>query len=35
LGYVALIIFVIWFVTGLVMDYYSHIGLDVPISPWL
>lgn len=33
LGYVALIIFVIWFVTGLVMDHYSHIGVDVPISP--
>jgi hypothetical protein len=33
LGYVALIIFVIWFVKGLVMDYYSHIGVDVPISP--
>jgi cytochrome b subunit of formate dehydrogenase len=33
LGYVALIIFVIWFVTGIVMDYYSHIGVDVPISP--
>jgi hypothetical protein len=33
LGYVALIIFVIWFVTGLVMDSYSHIGVDMPISP--
>ena len=33
LGYIALIIFVIWFVTGLVMDHYSHIGVDVPISP--
>ncbi|HXW12232.1 MAG TPA: hypothetical protein VD694_05675 [Nitrososphaeraceae archaeon] len=33
LGYIALIIFAIWFVTGLVMDYYSHIGADIPISP--
>jgi hypothetical protein len=33
LGYVALIIFVIWFVKGHVMDYYSHLGVDVPISP--
>ena len=33
LGYVALIIFAIWFVTGLVMDYYSHIGTNIPISP--
>lgn len=33
LGYVALIIFAIWFVTELVMDYYSHIGADIPISP--
>jgi preprotein translocase subunit SecG len=33
LGYVALIIFAIWFVTSLVMDYYSHIGADIPISP--
>jgi len=33
LGYVALIIFAIWFVTGLVMDSYSHIGVDMPISP--
>ena len=33
LGYVALIIFAIWFVTGLVMDSYSHIGADIPISP--
>jgi hypothetical protein len=32
-GYGALIAFVIWFVTGLVMDYYSHIGADIPISP--
>jgi hypothetical protein len=31
LGYIALII--LWFVTGLVMDYYSHIGADIPISP--
>ena len=33
LGYVALIIFAIWFVTGLVMDYFSHIGVDIPLSP--
>ena len=33
LGYVALIIFAIWFVTGLDMDYFSHIGQDLPISP--
>ena len=33
LGHVALIIFAIWFVTSLVMDYYSHIGVDMPISP--
>lgn len=33
MGYVALIIFAIWFVTGLIMDYYSHIGVDLPISP--
>ena len=33
LGYVALIIFAIWFVTGLVMDSYSHIGAEIPISP--
>ena len=33
LGQVALIIFAIWFVTSLVMDYYSHIGVDMPISP--
>jgi hypothetical protein len=33
LGYVALIVFVIWFVAGLVTDYYSHLGVDMPISP--
>ena len=33
LGYIALIIIALWFVTGLVMDYYSHIGADIPISP--
>jgi len=33
LGYIALIIFALWFVTGLVMDYYSHMGADIPISP--
>jgi hypothetical protein len=32
-GYLALIIFAIWFVTGLDMDYFSHIGQDLPISP--
>jgi hypothetical protein len=33
LGYVSLIIFAIWFVTGLVMDYFSHVGVDIPLSP--
>ena len=33
LGYVALIIFTIWFITGLDMDYFSHLGEDLPISP--
>ena len=33
LRYVALIIFAILFVTGPVIDYYSHIGADIPISP--
>jgi hypothetical protein len=33
LGYGALVAFAIWFVTDLVMDYYSHIGVDIPISP--
>ena len=33
LGYVALIIFAIWFLTGLDVDYFSHIGEDLPISP--
>jgi len=33
LGYIALIIIALWFVTGLVMDYYSHIGADIRISP--
>jgi len=32
-SYGALIAFAIWFVTGFVMDYYSHIGVDIPISP--
>ena len=29
--YGALIAFVIWFVTGLVLDYFSHIGADTPL----
>jgi ABC-type phosphate/phosphonate transport system permease subunit len=33
LGYVALIAFVIWFVTGLDMDYFSHLDVDTPILP--
>lgn len=33
LGYGALISFVIWFVTGLDLDYFSHVGIDTPISP--
>ena len=33
LGYGALIAFVIWFVTGLDLDYFSHLGMDTPISP--
>ena len=33
LGYGALIAFVIWFVTGLDLDYFSHVGMDTPISP--
>jgi hypothetical protein len=33
LGYGALIAFVIWFVTGLDLDYFSHVGIDTPISP--
>jgi hypothetical protein len=28
LGYGALIAFVIWFVTGLDLDYFSHVGID-------
>jgi hypothetical protein len=31
LGYGALISFAIWFVTGLVLDYFSHIGVDIPL----
>jgi hypothetical protein len=31
--YGALIAFAIWFVTGLVIDYYSHIGADTPLLP--
>jgi hypothetical protein len=30
-GYGALIAFVIWFVTGLVVDYISHVGVDIPL----
>jgi hypothetical protein len=33
LGYGALIAFVIWFVKGLDLDYFSHVGIDTPISP--
>jgi|GEM_PF-971182 hypothetical protein len=33
LCYGALIAFVIWFVTGLDLDYFSHVGIDTPISP--
>jgi len=33
LGYVALIIFVIWFVTDCTLDYFSHIGVDEPLFP--
>ena len=33
LGYGALIAFVIWFVTGLDLDYFSHVDIDTPISP--
>ena len=33
LGYGALIAFVIWFVTGLDLDYFSNVGIDTPISP--
>jgi hypothetical protein len=33
LGYGALIAFVIWFVTGLDLDYFSHVSIDTPISP--
>jgi hypothetical protein len=33
LGYGALIAFVIWFVTGLDLDYFSYVGIDTPISP--
>jgi len=29
----ALIGFAIWFVTGLVLDYISHIGADTPLAP--
>jgi hypothetical protein len=31
LGYGALIAFALWFVTGLVSDYFSHIGVDTPL----
>jgi hypothetical protein len=33
LGYGGLIAFAIWFVTDLVLDYFSHIGVDIPLSP--
>jgi hypothetical protein len=33
MGYVVLIAFAIWFVRGLVLDYFSHIGIDEPLSP--
>jgi len=33
LGYGALIAFVIWFVTGLDLDYFSHVGVDTPLEP--
>jgi len=33
LGYGALVAFAIWFVTGLVLDYYTHIGVDTPLFP--
>jgi hypothetical protein len=33
LAYSALIAFAIWFVTGLVLDYFSHIGEDIPLLP--
>jgi hypothetical protein len=33
LGYGGLIIFAIWFVTGVVLDYFSHIGFDAPLLP--
>jgi len=33
LTYVGLIAFVIWFVTGLVQDYFSHISADTPLEP--
>jgi hypothetical protein len=32
-GYGALIAFAIWFVTDLVLDYFSHIGADSPLLP--
>jgi hypothetical protein len=32
-AYGALTAFAIWFVTGLFLDYFSHIGEDIPLSP--
>jgi len=32
-AYGALIGFTIWFVTGLVLDYVSHIGAGTPLAP--
>ena len=33
LGYIGLIIFAIWFLTGLYTDYFSHIGVNPPLEP--
>jgi len=33
LGFGALIAFAIWFVTDLVLDYFSHIGVEEPLFP--
>jgi|GEM_PF-4963605 len=33
LGYIGLIIFAIWFLTGLYIDYFSHIGVNPPLEP--
>jgi len=33
LAYGALIAFAIWFIANLVLDYFSHIGVDIPLLP--